>query len=167
MKKLAILVFLFSIFLLQFYLITVVVANPVPWNPWDSFLNLDIEQYLLIIISILCGTLVGTIFLIRRQAARPLKALVVVLTAAVISYVVGVVILTLCIIIGFTGINIGRPNPLGIIILFLTELLGTILGTLIIWKLLSISLKSSFLAMAATTLTSFLVSIIIATIYLP
>jgi hypothetical protein len=152
-------------------------SNPSPdpgWYPrWVPPWELDIGPITSIIISELCGLLLGTVVLVHHTQLRSKDATVAVFIALTVSYVIGLVIWT----VGFLeGILIANPvsnpvnpfplfNPtqhlLGLTVLLLPEFLGTLLGAIIIRVRLRVGWRRALASMAIAMLTAFLVNIVI------
>jgi hypothetical protein len=75
--------------------VSVALANPVPWNPYNSFLNLELLEYISIIVAEFCGIVVGMRILIQCGGTRWRKAAVVMLSASFASYFLGIAFWTL------------------------------------------------------------------------
>jgi len=150
--------------------VAIAFSNPSPSMPIWEF---RVGPYVSIIISEVCGLLLGTIVLVHKAQLGNWEAATAVFIALVVSYVIGVVIWTA----GFLeGILISNPvsnpanpfpllNPsqhlLGITILLLPEFLGTAVGTVIIRLRLKVRWKRALASMATAMLTAFSVNILI------
>lgn len=150
-------------------LVSVVSANPLPF---DSLWAGKPIQYASIILAEFCGLVAGTSILTYNRKTRWQKAAITVLIALVTSYGIGLAIWTLGYALGiliYDPINPFfnfSPHPLGPVVLLLPELIGTAIGTILIHANQKVSWRIALLTMMATMLTSFLVGIVIANIYL-
>jgi len=151
-------------FLLTCCFIGVVFGNPIPWDPVESFLHLDPIQYFSIIVSEFCGLVVGIAILVHLHQAQWQKATLTMLIALTASYTLAI---TLWILAFQTGIlTPNYSNPQTTAILLLPEIIGTLLGTVIIQKLQKTNWKTAITTMTAAMLTSLLISILLANTYL-
>jgi len=152
-------------FVSVFSIVGVVFGNPIPWDPWNSLLNLDPLQYFYIIIAEFCSLIVGTSILVHNHQTQLYKAASTMLIALIVSFALGIAIWTLGYLV--LGIhNQTNPDLLGSIILLLPEFIGIVVGSVIIQKLLRASWKTAFITMTTAMLTSFLFSILMANVYL-
>lgn len=151
-------------------LLAIAFSNPIPSRPiWE----LRVGPYVSIIISELCGLLLGTIVLVHNTQLRRWEATTAVFIALAISYVIGVVIWTAGflegILISNSVSNPANPFPLfnpsqhllGLTVLLFPEVLGTAVGTMIIRVRLKVGWKRALASMAIAMLTSFSVNILI------
>jgi len=147
-------------------IVGIVFANPIPWDPWGYLWNLDTMQYFSITVAEFCGLVVGTFILIHNRRTRWQKAAVTMLMASISSFVLGIVIWTLGYRTGILVHNLMNPSPLGTLILSLPEVLGVVVGTIIIHVCEKVEWKMAIVAMTAAMLTSFLIGIYMAVIVL-
>lgn len=150
------------VFLSTCNLIGVAFANPIPWDPWNSFLNLGPMQYFLIITAEFCSLVVGTAILVYNDEIRCQKAAITMLIALITSYALGISVWTLGYRTGILVNNVANPSPLGTIVLLLPEFIGTIVGAIIIHATQKVKWKTALIAMTAAMLVSFLVGILLA-----
>jgi len=149
--------------------VSFVSANPLPM---DSLWEGKPIQYVSIVVAELCGLLAGTGILTYDREVRWQKAATTVLIALVISYAIGVTIWTLGRAVGILIYNPINPffnfspHPLGPVVLLLPEFIGIIIGAILIHAKQKTSWKTALITMTAAMLTSFLVGILIANIYL-
>jgi uncharacterized membrane protein YfcA len=85
------------------------------------------------------------------------RAALTMLVALAASYILGIVTWTLAYRIGI--LTYDYSNPPTILILLLSEVIGTILGTAIIHEIQKTRWKTAIAAMAAAMVTSFLVNL--------
>jgi hypothetical protein len=147
----------------------VVFADPLPW---DSLWEGKPIQYFSIIAAEFYGLLLGAVILTQYHQIRWQKATITMSIALIISYVIGITIWTLGYQAGILIYNPVNPffnastHPLGTTILLLPEFIGIIIGTIIIHANQKVEWKTAFITMTAAMLTSLLVGILIANIYL-
>jgi len=156
------LLFVAIVFLCVCNLIGVAFANPIPWDPWNSFLNLELIQYFSIITAEFCSLVVGTAILVYNNETRWQKAALPMLVALITSYAFGISVWTLGYRTGILVYNVANPSPLGTIILLLPEFIGTIVGAIIIHATQKVEWKTALIAMTAAMLVSFIVGILLA-----
>jgi len=156
-------------FLFVFGLVDVVFANPLPM---DSLWEGEPIQYLSVVFSEFSGLLVGASVLSYKAESKWRRAAFNVLIAIVVSYAIGVVIWSwahatgLLLYSPFNPFLNYSPHPLGWVVLMLPEFIGTAIGTVLIRVSEKSSWKTSFFTMAAAMVTSFLVGILLVSIYL-
>lgn len=131
----------------------VVLGNPIPWDPGNSLFNLDPLQYFFIVIAEFCSLVVGTSILVHKCKAQWHMAAMTMLIALIVSFAIGIIVWT-------------NLNPASLVILLLPEFIGVAVGTVIIQKFLKTIWKIAFITMTTAMLTSFLFSILIASVYL-
>lgn len=149
----------FSLFIIL-GLADVVFGNPIPWDPLESFFHLDPVQYLSIIIAEFCGVVVGTVILKRMHKARWQEAAIVMLIASAASYLLGILIWIAAFQISIQVYDFDYTS--GLVILLIPEVVGTILGTVIIQRLLRTNWKTALVAMTAAMFTSLAVGAVLA-----
>jgi len=137
-------------------------GNPIPWDPWEYFWNLELIQYFSIIISQFCGLVVGTAILKSKHQDRWLKGALTMLIALMASYILGIVTWTLAYRAGI--LTYDYSNPITILVLLLPEVIGTILGAVIIHIIRKTHWKTALIAMVAAMVTSFLVNLLLGSI---
>lgn len=148
--------------------VNAVLANPIPWefDPWESLSNRNPAEYFSIITAEFCGLVVGTAILTYNRQTQWQKATITVLIALITSYIIGITVWTL----GYrTGILIYNPmnsHPSSLIVLLLPEFIGAIIGTIIIRANQKVEWKIALITMTTAMLTSFLIGILLANIYL-
>jgi len=135
--------------------LSVALANPVPWNPYNSFLNLEPLEYVSIIVAEFCGIVVGMRILIHSGGIRWRKAAVVMLFASLASYFLGIAFWTLSY---RSGILDDRAV---MVVVLLPELFGTVIGSAVIHMIAKVRWKISTIAMAAAMFTSFLIGLLL------
>jgi Na+-transporting NADH:ubiquinone oxidoreductase subunit NqrD len=135
--------------------VDVAFANPVPWSPYNSFLNLEPLEYVSIIVAEFCGIVVGMRILIHSEGTRWRKAAVVMLIASLASYFLGIAVWTLSY---RSGILDYRAV---MVVMLLPELFGTVVGSVVIHMIAKVGWKISTIAMAAAMFTSFLIGLLL------
>jgi len=148
--------------------VDVVFANPIPMEPLGSSGPM---QYLAIIVAEACGLLAGTAILIKGSQTYWRKTAVIMASALIVSYTIGMIVWASGYIMGILIYNPNSPffsfsDPLGIVFLLLPEFIGTVIGAVLIHLNLKVSWKMAFFAMAVAMLASFLVGLLIANIFL-
>lgn len=148
--------------LFVFGLVGVVLANPVPWDPWDSFFGWEPLQYFQVVVAEFCALVVGTGLLVYKNEAGWQKAGATLAFALIISYVLGILVWTLGYRMGVLGDFAGNLGFLGLMILVLPEFIGTIVGTIIIHVVQRVHWKTAFIVMAVAMLTSIVIGLLFA-----
>ncbi len=147
-----------------FALVGIAYCNPIPWNPLDSFLNLDPIQYFSIVTAEFCALVVGTAILTHRQQASWWKAALIMLVAIALSYMLGIIIWIASFHSGFFTLSF--PNPTSLAFLLMPEIIGILLGIVIIGKLAKTTWTTALTAMTAAMTTSLTIGVLLAVIYL-
>lgn len=142
----------------------IVFANPIPWNPLDSFFHLEPIQYFSIVTAEFCALVVGTAIISHNRQAPWQKAALTMLIALIVSYSLGLALWTTTFQSGILPFNIS--NPLSLTVLLLPEIIGISIGTVIIEKLQKTTWKIAVIAMAAAMTTSLVIGILLAAIHL-
>lgn len=146
-----------SLFLCCF--VGIAFGNPIPWDPWESFWNLEPVQYFSIIISQFCGLVVGTVILKSKHQSRWLEGAFTILVALTASYILGIATWTLAYRAGL--LTYDSSNPITILILLLSEVIGTILGAVIIHIIQKTHWKTALITMIAAMVASFLINLLL------
>lgn len=111
-----------------------------------------------IAIAEFCGVVAGTFALTHSAKIRWLEAAVVVLLASLASYFLGVALWTWSY---NSGILFHEGlRTLSVIAFFLPELIGTVIGSIIIHTLARVEWRASIIAMATAMVVSFTVGFI-------
>ena len=142
----------------------VVLANPIPWDPLDSFLHLEPEQYFSIVTAEFCALVVGTAILTHTQQLAWRKPAVTMLIALVASYLLGVVIWMSAFQSGI--IPLSPSNPASLAVFVLPEIIGILIGTVIIEKLQKIEWKVALVTMTVAMVTSLVISVVMGVVHL-
>ena len=108
-------------FLLFCCIIEIALCNPIPWDPWESFWNLELIQYISIIVSQFCGLVVGAAILKAKHQVRWLKGAFTMLIAVTASYILAIVTWTLAYRAGLPTYD--YSNPITILIFLLPEII--------------------------------------------
>jgi len=145
-------------------LVGVVSSNPIPWNPLDSFLHLEPIQYFSIVTAEFCALVVGTAILTHKQQATWWKASLTMLVALTVSYLLGIVIWVASFQSGLLAFSF--PNPTSLAFLLMPEIIGILLGILIIGKLGKTKWTTALIAMTAAMTTSLMIGLFLAIIHL-
>ena len=152
-----------------FGLVGVVFANPLPM---DSLWEGKPIQYLSVVFAEFCGLLAGVSVLSYKVESKWRRAAFNVLVAIVVSYAIGVAVWSWAHAAGLLLYNPINPflnyspYPLGWVVLLLPEFVGTAIGTVLIRVSEKAGWKTSFFTMAAAMVTSFLVGMLLANVYL-
>ena len=146
-----------------FSFVSVAFANRIPWDPWRSFFNLEVVEYVSIFIAEFCGFVVGTVILVHYGQVQWKRASLTLFVAVLMSYVLGIVLWTLGYQIGI--ITYPLP-PLGIIMLWLPEFVGTAVGSIIIKRLQKTTWRIALITMIAAMVTSLLIGLLLGYIHL-
>ena len=148
---------LFSFFVLCSFM-SVAYANPIPFDPWTSWLRLDLIVYVSIIIAEFCGLIVGTAILTHYKKARWQKASIIILIALLVSYALGIILWSSSYQAGIITYDF---TPLGVIMLWLPEFVGTAIGSIIIKRLQKTTWKMAIITMSAAMIASLLISLLL------
>jgi hypothetical protein len=148
-------------------LVNVVFGNPIPWDPWQG----NPIQCFTIVVAEFCGLIARTAVFARYRKARWRKAMLTILVALVVSYVVGIAIWVLGYLAGIIVFSPVNPlfnaslYPFGTMILLLPEFVGTIIGAIIIRANQKVEWKMALITMTVAMSTSFLVGFFLPGIY--
>lgn len=145
-------------------LVGIAFGNPIPWSPLDSFLHLDPIQYFSIVTAEFCALVVGTAILTHTQQATWWKAALTMLVAITVSYLLGIVIWIASFQSGL--LTLSFPNPTSLAFLLMPEIIGILLGIVIIGKLAKTTWTTALTTMTAAMTTSLTIGILLAVIYL-
>jgi len=141
-----------------------VLANPIPWDPLDSFLHLEPVQYFSIVTAEFCALVVGTAILTHAQQLTWRKPALTMLVALTVSYLLGVVIWITAFQSGILPFN--TTNPASLAVFVLPEIIGILIGTVIIEKLQKIEWKAALITMTAAMVTSLVISVLLGVVHL-
>ena len=154
--------FVILAFLFFYSFVGIVFANPIPWDPMDSFLHLEPLQYFSIVVAEFCALVVGTAVLSYNHQTLRKKAALTMLIALTVSYLLGLAVWIIAFQSGIFLFNIS--NLVSLTVLLLPEIIGILIGTAIIKKLYETTWKISLITMATAMVTSLAIGILLAAI---
>jgi hypothetical protein len=149
-------------FLWAWGFVSVVFANPIPWDPLGEVLGLNPLQYFQIVVAEFCALVVGAAILVHWGGVRWQRAVVLLSVVLVVSYVLGILVWTLGYRMGVFVFYPSDPSFSGLMVLVFPEFVGTAVGTVMIRIAQKTQWVRAFMAMISAMLTSLMLSIVFA-----
>ena len=141
----------------------VVLGNPLLWDPSISFLRLEPLQYFSIVTAEVCALVVGVAILTHAHRLAWRKSVLATLVALTASYLIGVLIWVAAFqsgVLRFTASSLA-----GLAVFVLPEIIGILIGSAIIERLLKTQRKVALTTMTAAVITSLTISVLLGVLH--
>jgi hypothetical protein len=142
--------------------VSVVFANPIPWDPLGEVLGLDPVQYFQIVVAEFCALVVGTAMLVHWGGVRWQRAAGLLSVVLVVSYVLGILVWTFGYRTGVFAFYPSDPGFLGLMVLLFPEFIGALVGTVMIRVAQKTQWTRALIVMTSAMLTSLVLGIVFA-----